>query len=112
MNIFTSPAPKPSCLSKKEIEYLERNEKRADGLNFVFMYIVCIVMIIIIGLYISYLRDNWNNPGFTLYSEIVTNHGWGFIILPMVFFIPSMSSIVVKHTVNALKKKRAKCFQT
>lgn len=107
MDVLRSQIPKP-CLSKQDEEYLQRNQKNADRVHFVAMYIMCLVCLFIIGLYISYLRDEWNKPDFNLYIEISHHYGW-LLILPIAFFIQNLVDIIIKHKVDALKKKRSKC---
>lgn len=107
MNVFTSRLPKP-CLSRQDEEFMKRNEKWADNLSFVAMYIVLLICLFVVGFYISYLKDESKNLNFSLYNVMSKNYGW-LIVLPIAFFIYNLVGIIIKHKVNTLKKIQSKC---
>lgn len=107
MDVFRSQLPKP-CLSKEDEEYLKRNENLVDSWGFGSLYFWCLFSFFIIGFYISYLKKEWKQPNFNLYIEIFHNSGW-LIIFPIYGFINNLIWIIVKHTVEKIKKRRKKC---
>lgn len=107
MDAFLSQLPK-LCLSREDEEYLRRNENLVDSWTFDSLYFWCIFSLFIIGFYISHLKQEWKKTKFNLYIEIFHNFGW-LIIIPIYIFINNLICIIVKHTVEKIKKRRNQC---
>jgi len=108
MNFGTSSLlPKP-CLSKQDEEYLRQNEAWADRTSYLGMYSIVFICLLIIGIYLWYLIEESSNPNFNLMVEIVYHNGW-LILIPIIFLISNLNGVVIKHRVDAFRKRRNKC---
>jgi hypothetical protein len=107
MNFHTSLSPDP-CLSEQDEEYLRRNGAWADRSSYLSLYSEFFICLVVIGIYLWYLRDGSRNPNFSLLIEILYNYGW-LIVIPVIFLIFNLSGIIIKHTVDAIRKRRKKC---
>lgn len=109
MNFHTSLSPDP-CLSRKDEEYLRRNGAWADRSSYLSLYSGFFICLVVIGIYLWYLKEESRNPNFSLLVEFQYNGGW-LIVIPLAFLFTNLTGIIIKHTVDGIRKRRNKCLK-